>query len=266
MSKAPSSAKRSLALVPRFAGPKALAPQVFGRKDGPEPDWLVKSSHALLEIRTDGEPGEVRGYGSVFKKTDSYGEMVMPGAFTKSLAAWEKSGNPIPMLWQHRSDQPIGVWEAYEENSKGLKLAGRVNLETQRGKEAWSDMKMKSVTGLSIGFYEVKADPYDYGSTEPRKLLELDLREVSPVTFPALKEAQIDAVKARIARGERLTIREFEQALREKFRLSRAEAEEIATFGYKTWLQRDVGPVGENALAEELRALRTFEPLELPTF
>lgn len=225
------------------------------KSDAAPTDLLVKASHAELEIKAEGSEGEIKGYGSLFKKVDSYGEMVMPGAFTNSLKAWEKAARPIPMLWQHRSDQPIGVWETFEENAKGLKLAGRMNLETQRGKEAWSDVKMKSVTGLSIGYYEIEADPFDWSgaNTEPRKLIELDLREVSAVTFPALREAQIDAVKARLARGERLTQREFEQHLREKLRLSRSEAEEIATLGYKAWLQRDVGMSAANT--ESLAAL-----------
>jgi Escherichia/Staphylococcus phage prohead protease len=226
----------------------AAEPCRFGRKEAqPSTDLLVKASHFELEIKADGEPGEIRGYGSVWDKIDSYGEVVVKGAFTKSLKAWAKSKRPIPMLWQHRSDVPIGVWDTAAEDDKGLALEGRLNLETQRGKEAWSDIKMQSVGGLSIGYYEVKADPWDFGAVEPRKLIELDLREVSPVTFPALKEAQIDAVKARLARGERLTIREFEGLLREKLRLSRSDAEEIAALGYKAWLQRDVGPAATDA-------------------
>jgi HK97 family phage prohead protease len=227
-------------------------------------DVLVKASHEVLLIKADGEPGEIQGYGSVWGKVDSYGEVVVEGAFMKSLKAWTKSKRPIPMLWQHNPGQPIGVWDTFEEDKKGLKLAGRLNLETQRGKEAWSDVRMLAVTGLSIGYYEVKADPYDFESEEPRKLIELDLREVSPVTFPALREAQIDAVKARLARGERLTVREFEGWLREKLRLSRSDSEEIATLGYKTWLQRDVGPAATDS--EGLRALSaSLVGFDLPT-
>lgn len=245
----------------------SLSPEFFGRKDDASAagDVLVKASHAELSIKADGEPGEIAGYGSLWDKVDSYGEIVVAGAFTKSLKAWRKSRRPIPMLWQHRSDQPIGVWDDFEEDDKGLKLSGRLNMDTQRGKEAWSDVKMQSVTGLSIGYYEIKADPYDYGATAPRKLIELDLREVSPVTFPALREAQIDAVKARLARGERLTVREFEGWLREKLRLSRSDSEEIATLGYKAWLQRDVGPGAKEA--EGLRALSdSVAGFSLPTF
>lgn len=247
---------------------RALSPGLFGRKDDPgaATDLLVKASHGELSIKADGEPGEIAGYASVWGKVDSYGESVMEGAFTKSLKRWKASKRPIPMLWQHRSDVPIGVWDDFEEDAKGLKMSGRVNLETQRGTEAWSDIKMKAVTGLSIGYYEIKADPYDYGSTEPRKLIELDLRETSPVTFPALKEAQIDAVKARLARGERLSLREFEGFLREKMRLSRSDAEDIATLGYKAWFQREVGSGGEPDLLDVVRELRAMPELDLPSF
>lgn len=247
---------------------RAFAPQLFGAKAfdaEPQGDLLVKASHGELSLKADGEPGEIEGYGSVFGKVDSYGEVVQPGAFAKSLKRWK--GQPIPMLWQHRSDQPIGVWTRYEEDARGLKLGGQLNMKTQRGQEAHSDIEMKAVRGLSIGFFEVKADPFDFGATEPRRLIELDLREVSPVTFPALKEAQIDAVKARLARGERLTVREFEGLLREKLRLSRSDAEEIARFGYKAWFQREVGTGGgEPDLVEELAAIRgELGPLDLPT-
>lgn len=234
----------------------------YGKKSTVEPtsDLLVKASHSELSVKADGADGEIVGYGSVWDKVDSYGETVLAGAFKKSLATWRKSKRPIPMLWQHRSDQPVGVWEEFEEDDHGLKLAGRINLDTQRGREAWSDVKMRSVGGLSIGYYEVKADPWDVNAA-PRKLIELDLRETSLVTFPALKEAQIDAVKARLARGERLTIREFETALREKLSMSRSDAEAIANLGYKTWLQRDVEQAatdteGLKALSETLAGFR----------
>lgn len=240
-------------------------PRAYGRKSEAPSDLLVKASHFELSIKEDGPEGAISGYGSMWDKVDSYGEVVIEGAFKRSLAAWRKAKRPIPMLWQHRADSPVGVWDEFEEDAKGLKLAGRLNLETQRGREAWADVKMRAVGGLSIGYYEVKADPYDFGSTEPRKLIELDLRETSIVTFPALKEAQIDAVKARLARGEKLTLREFEAALREKFRLSRSDAEEIAALGYKAWIQRDAGQAadeveGLKGLSEHLAAF------ELPTF
>ena len=91
---------------------------------------------------------------------------------------------------------------------------------------------------------------------------------MSPVTFPALREAQLDPVKAKRMRGELLTTREFEAALREKFGWARAFAEDVATLGYKAVLLREQGPdaIPEKAVADEVRSLRAdLAPLSLPT-
>jgi HK97 family phage prohead protease len=243
------------------------SPARFGAKayDG---DLLIKASHEIIDCKADdSEPGRISGYGSVFGKVDSYNESVQPGAFAKSLKAWQKSKRPIPMLWNHKSDEPVGVWDQFEEDAKGLKMSGTllVQQSVPQADMVYSLAKAKAIGGLSIGYYEMKADPYNYESEDPRRLFELDLREVSPVTFPALKEAQLDVVKARLARGERLTLREFETVLREKFRFSRSEAEEIATLGYSAWLQRDVGPGALNDWAGELEQFRSMPRLVLPS-
>lgn len=254
--------RRSLLMNPALFGLKAFDAALSS-------DLLVKASHVELEVKADGEDGLITGYGSIWDAVDSYGETVVKGAFKDSLKDWKKRKRPIPMLWQHRSDQPIGGWHEYEEDSTGLLLRGKLNLETQRGKEAWSDVKAQNVGGLSIGYYEVEADPYTYGrpNDEPRKLKKLDLRETSVVTFPALREAQIDAVKARVARGERLTIREFEGFLREKLMLSHSDAKEIASLGYKAWVHRDDGDAGATAegdMLDAIREIRSLPPLALP--
>lgn len=247
-------------------------PARFGRKayDGAVAETLVKASTGFLELKAeDGDPeGTIRGYGSIWDAVDSYGEATVKGCFKKSLAAWRKSKRPIKMLWNHSSLEPIGGWYEFEEDDKGLALVGRLNLEVRRAQETYSLIKNREIDGLSIGYYEIKADPFDWESDEPRKLYELDLREVSPVTFPALREAQLDPVKAKRMRGELLTIREFESALREKFGWARGFAEDVATLGYRSVLLREQGPdaIAEKAVVEEVRSIRSaFAPLSLPT-
>lgn len=246
-------------------------PTRYGRKayDGQVAETLVKASTGFLEVKADGSDpeGTIRGYGSIFGAVDSYGEMTIPGCFKKSLAQWRKSKRPIKMLWNHSSLEPIGGWYEFEEDEKGLALVGQLNLEVARARETYSLIKRREIDGLSIGYFEVKVDPYDYDSDEPRKLYELDLREVSPVTFPALKEAQLDPIKAKRMRGELLSIREYETALREKFGWSRAFAEDVATLGYKSVLLREQGPdaVPDQAVAEEIKSLRAASRLILPT-
>lgn len=246
-------------------------PARYGRKayDGLVADTLVKASTGFLEVKADaGDPeGTIRGYGSIFGAVDSYGEMTVPGCFKKSLATWRKSKRPIKMLWNHSSLEPIGGWYEFEEDEKGLALVGRLNLEVARARETYSLIKAREIDGLSIGYFEVKVDPYDYDLDEPRKLYELDLREVSPVTFPALKEAQLDPIKAKRMRGELLSIREYETALREKFGWSRGFAEDVATLGYKSVLLREQGPdaVPDQAVVDEIKSLRSTPKLILPT-
>lgn len=249
-------------------------PSRFGRKayDGVQAETLVKASTGWIEVKSDANDpeGTIKGYGSVFGAVDSYGEATVAGCFKKSLKEWAKAKRPIPMLWNHNSQEPIGGWTEFSEDEKGLHLVGSLNLEVRRAVETYSLIKRKEIGGLSIGYFEIKADPYDWDGVQegPRNLYELDLREVSPVTFPALREAQLDPVKAKRLRGELLTIREFQSALREKMGWSRAFAEDVATLGYKAVLLREQGPDAkpDQSIAQEVRSLRSaFTPLNLPT-
>lgn len=237
---------------------------VFGRKDG-GPDYRLKdrASHGILEVKAAAE-GRIGGYASKWDLEDSYGEAVVKGAFAESLIEW--GGRPIPMLWQHQSGQPIGVWDEYREDGVGLYVEGPVNLETQRGREAMSDIKMGSVSGLSIGYYELVVDSWEEARKNGvRKLHKLDLRETSPVTFPALREAQIDAIKARKAHGQIPTLREFEEGLRERLLLTRSQAAIVASRGYVALLRDSEGQDDDAELKAALAGL-TLSPLNLPKF
>ncbi|MEY9196629.1 HK97 family phage prohead protease [Sinorhizobium fredii] len=141
----------------------------------------MKTKDFALQIKDLSDEGTFEGYGSVFGNVDSYGEKVMPGAFVASLAKHRREGSTVLMLWQHNPDEPIGVWEDLAEDSKGLWGKGRLIKEVQKARETHALMKAKAIGGLSIGYREVKVTPD--GSV--RNLEELDLREISPVSFPA---------------------------------------------------------------------------------
>ena len=165
-----------------------------------------------FEFRASGDDGMIEGYGSVFGHKDSYDDIIAPGAFSASLKAHKAAGTNPAMLWQHNGDEPIGVWDEMTEDDKGLKVKGRVALETVRGKEAHALLKMGALNGLSIGFMS-KQWSYDR-ETEVRTLTEIDLWEVSLVTFPANSKARITGVKAGDL-GAITTIRQAEKALRD---------------------------------------------------
>lgn len=179
------------------------------------------------------EDGTFSGYGSVFGNVDSYDEIVAAGAFKSSLKTIKDSGDPLPVLWQHNPNQPIGGYTELSEDSTGLKVAGfLLKDDVALAKEAYALMRARVVKGLSIGYY-VRASSYDE-KTGIRTLTELDLREVSVVTFPANEEAQVENVKAALRgmlkEGQLPTVRDFEDFLREAG-FSKTQAACIANHG-----------------------------------
>lgn len=181
----------------------------------------------------------VEGFGSVFNNVDHGNDIVMPGAFAKSL----KRIKSLPMLWQHNTGQPIGVWTEFEETEKGLRVKGAIS-DTVMGRDAHTLAKDGAVTGMSIGYFTKKYEmDKDKGT---RKLIDIELYEVSLVTFPMNDKAKITRVKAN---GEPWTEREFEEYLREGG-FSQEAVKIITAKGFKALgNQRDAGE-------QELTALR----------
>ena len=163
------------------------------RKDaGVAPASEVRSF--ALQLKSTSDDGQVEGYGSVFGVRDSYDDIIAPGAFLGSLAAHKAAGTQPALLWQHDASAPIGVWTDVSEDAHGLRIKGQLALDTVRGKEAHSLLKLGALNGLSIGFRS-KQWTYDR-STGVRTLTEIDLWEVSLVTFPANQSARVTNVKA----------------------------------------------------------------------
>lgn len=218
-----------------------------------------------LSIKALGEDGSFTGYGSVFGVVDSYQEIVAAGAFAESLKELAAKGRKLPILWQHRSDQPLGAYEVLREDATGLWLKGLLlKDEVRQAAEAYSLMKADVVSGLSIGYW-VRESTYDE-KTGIRTLTKLDLEEVSIVTFPANDEARIDAVKFKLAHGGLPTLREFEGILRDAG-FSKSQAALIAKNGYAKTLQRDAESTpGDAKLLDGLKSiLDEARSLQLPT-
>lgn len=128
------------------------------------------------EWKADTATGQVEGYGAVFGNVDTYGDIILRGAFGNTMGK-----RKVKMLWQHNPDQPIGVWDEMREDDRGLWMKGRILSEVEKGKEAIALMSAGAIEGLSIGYKTIDAE-YTNGN---RIIKEIDLWETSIVTFPA---------------------------------------------------------------------------------
>lgn len=139
---------------------------------------------------TEGESTLIEGYASVFGVTDGGGDQVQKGAYAKSLSNLATEGRAVKMLWQHDPTQPIGIWEEVREDDRGLFVRGRILADVEKGREALSLVRAGAIDGLSIGYRTKSARK---GADGARILSEIDLWEVSLVTFPMLANARIAA-------------------------------------------------------------------------
>jgi HK97 family phage prohead protease len=190
----------------------------------------------------------VSGYGDM--------EKVAHGAFQKSITALNATGRKVPILWQHRAEEPIGSWREVREDDHGLFVEGGLWLDdAPYARLAQKGMRDKAVTGLSIGF---RPDRWAYDEKVGVTILEeVTLVEISVVNIPANDDARVDTVRMRLARGEKPTIREFEKSLRERG-FSRAEAEEIASDGFRYWSRREAAPRANMDMGELVSRLSSF--------
>lgn len=212
----------------------------------------------LCEIKFANEGAmEFSGYGAVFGNVDSYGDVIAPGAFAETLHRAQKSGRWPAMLSQHGAMgltsedlTPVGVWASLSEDGKGL-VGDGVLAPTPRGQELHTLMKMKprpAIDGLSIGYIAKKWTPRTKPD-EPRRVLhEIDLIEISPVTFPANGKARLTGVKSF---GD--TERDIERWLTQDAGLTRREARIAINQGFKALLgmQDATGELSE--LADALK-------------
>lgn len=194
----------------------------------------------LLDAEGSAPVGSFEGYGSVFNNEDDNGDVVLPGAFTASLAMHKANGTMPKMLLNHGglpwgtmtpdSMLPVGVWDGMSEDTHGLMCKGRlINLDTESGKRLYGAMKEGQIDGMSIT-YRVKDAIRGAKPNEPRRAIKAaDLIECGPVTFPANELATISDVKSRRSDP---TVREFESVLRDVFGFAHSKARAIAQQGY----------------------------------
>lgn len=214
---------------------------------------MLEQKRAAFEIKKEpDQDGLFEGYASVFGVVDQGMDVVERGAFAKSLG----SGRKVKMLWQHDRQKVIGVWDEIREDERGLYVKGRLLKGVAQAEEAMVLMRAGALDGMSIGYRTIEAVPE--GNGRIRKLMEVELHEVSLVTFPMLPDAKVTAVKS--ADGS-FDIRLLENALRDVCGLSQREAKALLADGFKGLkATRDVDASGADDGAKAL--LQSLEKLK----
>jgi HK97 family phage prohead protease len=164
-------------------------------------EYIMHTKTHKLQFKKISEDGYFEGYASVFNVLDHQGDIILPGAFRKTLKKGNLDKN-LKMLWQHDMEKPIGIWEHIIEDGYGLYVKGRLLMDISLAKEAYTLLKAGVVDGLSIGYTPVHSH-FD-ASQKAKCLTDVDLLEISLVTFAANPKAKVTSVKNNCFIADRL--------------------------------------------------------------
>lgn len=168
------------------------------------------------DIKFVGDAMSFEGYASTFNGVDSYGDTILPGAYSDTL---NNRSRPVMMRWNH-TGPIIGKWTEMQQDGKGLIVKGQLTPGHSVAQDVYASMKHGSVDGLSIGYRIPSGGSSKDGKI--RQLKKLDLVEVSVVEQPADLGARIGQVKSAIE--EAVSFKEIEALLRDAGGFSKVDA------------------------------------------
>ncbi len=202
---------------------------------------LLTLSNTEFKFGNDGSL-QFTGYASVFGGVDSYGDMIMPGAYAKTLEGRER---PVQLRWNHYGPV-IGKYTEIYEDEKGLVVSGELTKGHSVAEDAAALLRHGAIDGLSIGYIARQAEQEGV----IRKLTEIELFEISVVEEPADNAARISGVKAALQECE--SLKQIESVLRNQNGFSQSESTAIVS-AVKRVVQRS-----DCADTELLETLKTF--------
>lgn len=216
-------------------------------------------------LKASGEGYTFEGYASKFNGVDSYGDMIMPGAYKGALKACKDAGRNPKMFFNHRSyDLPVGKWTSLKEDTVGLVVAGTLT----KGMSLVEDIKLamanETMDGLSVGI-GLKATDYNWVDDEDKELRDKGvyrviknvslLREISLVTFPADDKGRVDMDSIKSELLEVASLADLEQFLREAGHFSKSAATAVVSRA-KAIIHGDHGTVPEaKSVQDEVTAM-----------
>ncbi|MBI1385713.1 MAG: HK97 family phage prohead protease [Rhizobiales bacterium] len=210
-----------------------------------------------LDLKSVGEEGLFEGYASLFDREDLGRDLIRRGAFAGTLA--RRGAGGVKMLFQHDPAEPIGRWSELTEDERGLRCVGQLLPDVRRAREILSLMRAGALDGLSIGFRVVKA--HRDRSSGLRIIEQLDLWEISVVTFPMQPMARVAQVAASPFAAGQPTERQFERWLTRDAGLTRTEARVLISEGFRALSRRLEARGGADDSEELCRTIDTARRL-----
>lgn len=211
---------------------------------------FVKVERNFTVTKSLDDDGEFEGYASVFATEDHHGDTVSKGAFKNGLRKLVKEKRTVKMLFNHDRFHPIGVFKEADEDDTGLYVRGKLTLGVQKADETRLLMLDGAIDSMSIGGY-VRKELFD-NKTLKRELQEIELREISPVVFPALDAARIVSVKSL---ADDADIGDVEAVLRDAG-FSRKESKRLISIIKGVAPQRDVDGATIKQLQDAINNLK----------
>jgi len=209
----------------------------------------------------DAESGKISGYGAAFNNKDGGGDVIVPGAFKKSIDFYQESKAMPAMCWNHDQACPVGDWTTMQETGKGLFMQGQIwhGKGMPNAEMAYNVAKGTGMKGMSIGYKTLQADRDS--KTDTRHIHSLALKEVSVLLWPMNDKAEILSVKGLMLneKGEFKSIRDLEEILYETCKgLSHREVKALLADGYKglaNLREEDPADTQIKSFSKELRKL-----------
>jgi HK97 family phage prohead protease len=205
--------------------------------------------------------GQFQAYASVFGNEDSYGDVVVRGAFDADLKRWEASGSPIPLLFGHNMSDPdynIGHIVKATEDDHGLLVTAQLDLENPKAVQTYRLLKGKRINQMSFAYDVIDGGAVTQDEKSHYELRELKVYEVSVVPIGANQETEVLAVKAAV---EAITGEKAGRVLAQKHIDSLRQAQEaIGAVVAAAEADQEKASTSGQAKDEEPEAAKSEEP------
>ena len=160
-------------------------------------DLKIKASAVLDAAGQD--QGIVTAYVSVFGNKDSYGDVVVPGAFAGDVAAFEAGEKSIPVIWSHQRQDPesfVGDVTALKEDETGLLVTMKFDMDEPKAKKSYGLVKSGRVNQWSFGYRVNEGAWVETAEASYYELRSLSLHEVGPTLVGANSETRTVEAKS----------------------------------------------------------------------